>query len=374
MPDRIIAQPERLEAYSEATRPTIAPVHDAAAIYSRAILAYSMAPVNDLGGACLVDHAPAVAHTADELAALDELPEAFARALRAIDDRMGPLVTLSAETDGRFDAAVDAALLDPDADTAELRAAAGEGEGDGGTPVWKLVWNSYDHPTSSYGSVVNLVNLGRWGRAANRLSAVEARAATSHLDLYWTGLNRAGRRAMARNLARSGRAQLPAARAAATAAEDALLTGRGPLSGVTSRVATRFPTVARWAPVAGRTLGWAGAGLQAVDTVDAVADGRYVDAGFSGAGAVGGVTLLFATGPVGIGVGSVLVVGSLAYEYREEIADGARWAGGKLVDGAQAVGGALSDGADLVGDGVGWLGEQGSKGLGSVARAFGIGG
>lgn len=353
MTDRITADPGRLTAFSAVTRRTIAPALDATADHSAAIRAYQSAP-NDLSTRCFVDHGGTVEALLTDLATFDELPEAFARALNALDGRMGPALALSADVPVGFVGAVDAALLDPSATADELRRAAADGA-DGDTPVWKLVWNAYDHPNGAYGSVVSLVNVGRWGRATSRLQHVEAMATTSHLDLRWTGLNRAGRRAMARQLVRQGRRALPGARAAAAAADDAMRAGRGPLAGLASRVP---PRVASTAGALARPLGFAGVGIGAWETYGHIDDGQWVDAGFSGAGMVGGGLLLVAGGPVTLTVGGVLVLGSLGYEYREEIADGARWVWDKGGDAIGAVGDGLGSLADGVGDLAGGLADK----------------
>lgn len=345
MADRITADPGRLAAYSATTRATIAPALDATADYSLALLAYSTAP-NDLSTMCHVDHRGTVEATLSSLAQFDELPEAFARALQALDGRMGPGLALSAPDDAAFDAAVDAALLEPDARADDLRRAAAEGA-DGDTPVWRLVWNAYSKPKGLYGTAVNLVNVGRWGRATARLRAIEAATGMSHLDLRATGLNRARRRALARQIVRDARRRLRPARAAAASADDALRNRRGPLTGLRKLVPER---VATFAGKAAKPLGVAGIGLGVWDTGAKVRDGEWMDAGFGAAGVVGGGILLIGGGPVTIAAGTGLVVVSLGYEYGPAVVDAGGWlldrggeAVGKVGDGLASLGGGVRD-------------------------------
>jgi hypothetical protein len=338
--ERIAGDPARLEDYTLTTRPTIQPAIDASESYSNALLAYQQAP-NDLPGRCYADLGLTIGDELTRLAGLDELPAAFAAALRALDARPGPDGALEVTGGDGFDAAVQAALDDPLADPATLRAAADDADGN---PLWRVLFDAYDHPTGAYGSVLNLVNLGVWGRANARLEHVSRMANISHRDLLWTGNNRAVRRAQARNLRRSYGRQLPGARSAFDAADEALRTGRGPHTRWLDGLNQRSPGTMRVARVAGRGLGVAGVGLQAADAYNDIQDGEYVDAGFAIAGGGGALVLMAATGPVGIGVGSALVVGSLAWEYRDEIGDLATGAADWVSDTAGSIGSGIADG------------------------------
>lgn len=117
------------------------------------------------------------------------------------------------------------------------------------------------------------------------------------------------------------------------------------------RIATRItvgaPRAAASLRLGGTVLGVAGTGLAIADGFDDWRRGDHAGVASNAASVIGGAMML--GGPVVATVGAVFVVGSLAYEYREEIGSllrgGASWVG----DRASA---ALEAGGDMM-DGVG---------------------
>jgi len=85
----ISADPARLEAYTEATVPAIARALAAVEAYREALAAFNAAEPNDLDSR-LVDRSGALDATLQGLALLDELPAAFAAALRQLDTAYDP--------------------------------------------------------------------------------------------------------------------------------------------------------------------------------------------------------------------------------------------------------------------------------------------
>lgn len=81
----IRADPERLEEYTASTSPTLAPARQAVEAYRRSVVAFNnAAEPNDLG-THLEDLSGALLEPLDGLDLLDELPAAFAAALRRLD-------------------------------------------------------------------------------------------------------------------------------------------------------------------------------------------------------------------------------------------------------------------------------------------------
>lgn len=110
--DRIRADVERLEAYTERTSASFGPAEAAVEDHQQALRAYQSAP-DEVASACMVDVSPDVAGTLLELQQHDVLPRAFAGALRALDESGGPV---RRATDGqRFDALVGAQVAPPGA-------------------------------------------------------------------------------------------------------------------------------------------------------------------------------------------------------------------------------------------------------------------
>jgi len=82
---RVAGEPDRLEAYTEATQKTIGPVRDSLDDYKAAINALLSAVPNDFGTAGVGDRGRRLASILDGLAELDAKPAAFAFALRQLD-------------------------------------------------------------------------------------------------------------------------------------------------------------------------------------------------------------------------------------------------------------------------------------------------
>lgn len=110
----IRADPARLEAYSEDTAPALARACDAVEAYREALTAFNAAEPNDLGSH-LTDRSATIIAALQGLAALDELPAAFAAALRQLDTAYDPAApraqVLTAEDPLAFYGAAAAHLL-----------------------------------------------------------------------------------------------------------------------------------------------------------------------------------------------------------------------------------------------------------------------
>lgn len=108
--DRIRADVDRLEAYTERTSARFGAVEAAVEDHQQALRAYQSAP-NGVASACMADVSPDVAGTLLELQQHDVLPRAFAGALRALDESGGP--ERGATAGARFDALVAAQVAPP---------------------------------------------------------------------------------------------------------------------------------------------------------------------------------------------------------------------------------------------------------------------
>ena len=98
----------------------------------------------------------------------------------------------------------------------------------------------------------------------------------------------------------------------------------------------------------GKGLGVLGVGLDTLDAVNAVADGEYGSAAYSGAKALIGAGSFL---PPPAGTVCMVASGALAlYDNVPVVHDSVNWVGGKIADGASAVGDSISDGAEAVGD------------------------
>jgi hypothetical protein len=100
--------------------------------------------------------------------------------------------------------------------------------------------------------------------------------------------------------------------------------------------------------VLGKGLGVLGVGLDSLDAANAIKDGKYGDAAYSGTKALLGVGSFL---PPPAGTVCMVASGALAlYDNVPVIHDSVNWVGGKIADGAKAVGDTISDGVDAVGD------------------------
>lgn len=106
---QVRGDPDRLEEYTEATRPTLERTREALDAYRRAIVAFNAAWPNDLG-TTLSDRSPEIEATLVELHALDETPAAFGAALRELD-ASGGVITVD-EAAFRRELAKDRGLVD----------------------------------------------------------------------------------------------------------------------------------------------------------------------------------------------------------------------------------------------------------------------
>ncbi|MGH8903065.1 MAG: lipid II-degrading bacteriocin [Egibacteraceae bacterium] len=82
---RVAAEPDRLEAYTEATSRTLGPTRGSLDDYTAAIRAFLSAGPNDVGTAGVGDRGRRLGDILDGLAELDAKPAAFAFALRQLD-------------------------------------------------------------------------------------------------------------------------------------------------------------------------------------------------------------------------------------------------------------------------------------------------
>lgn len=105
---------------------------------------------------------------------------------------------------------------------------------------------------------------------------------------------------------------------------------------LTGRLMSRLGSAGSALRLGGKALGVAGALYEGVQAGNAVQDRRWGDAAASAAAVAGGA-LLLATAPAAVVVGGVLVVGSLAYQYREEIGQVAQWVGDRASQARDAV-------------------------------------
>lgn len=113
----------------------------------------------------------------------------------------------------------------------------------------------------------------------------------------------------------------------------------------------------------GKGLGVLGVGLDSLDAVNAVADGEYGSAAYSGAKALIGAGSFL---PPPAGTVCMVASGALAlYDNVPIVHDSVNWVGGKIADGASAVGDSISDGAEAVGDSI-------SDGAEAVGDFFGF--
>lgn len=127
MSGTVRGDPERLEAYTEATELAIDRAIAAVEEYSRAIAAFNTARPNDLG-TNLPDLGPQLLERLEVLREFNRRPAAFAFALRNLD-RLGPLVPWYLEAGiarrERVEALATAWLRDPDRPDAEIVSEAG---------------------------------------------------------------------------------------------------------------------------------------------------------------------------------------------------------------------------------------------------------
>ncbi|MGH8910097.1 MAG: hypothetical protein ACRD0K_27275 [Egibacteraceae bacterium] len=82
---RVAGEPERLEAYTEATQAVLGPTRDSLDDYTVAVRAFLSAQPNDFGVGGVADHSVRLNAILDGLAELDAKPAAFAFALRELD-------------------------------------------------------------------------------------------------------------------------------------------------------------------------------------------------------------------------------------------------------------------------------------------------
>jgi hypothetical protein len=212
-------------------------------------------------------------------------------------------------------------------------------------------WRWGDRPMPSMSAVR--------GRMQTR-TAPRAQARREQLQQYRT--NKAERRAINRDLARvherlrtnpplSAVAGSRAARlrGLADGATDPLRRGAAAAGGQLRRVGSAVAgtrvggALATPASVVGRRLPVIGAVVGVADLGHAVAVGERERAVIAGVGTAGGALMLVPIPPVQI-VGAVLVAGSVVYEHREKIADGARAVGdlgGRVAGGAARLVGGL---------------------------------
>lgn len=313
--------PDLLEPYTDDTLPTLPPVRDALERYRAALAAFNAAEPNDLG-TTLDDRSPDLEATLDQLDVLDRIPAAFAAALRQLDTTFepgaaAPGATLAAQGGDQLNALIrDHIAPDPfapDADRTEqlLRHFNGTVDGlDEEAPALAPLQNASRH--EDWRSA-----LGQFGR---------------HGTNAWIANAEAERIAnLSARYPRTSRVVIHGARSATEAAN--ALSDNTPLA---RTFHVRVPPVLR---VTGKALGGVGIGL---NLADALYDVRNEDvAGFaSNAAAVaGGLTLMFASAPLLVTAGAVLVVGSLIYEAnREEIDHMVTAAREKLGDAAERVG------------------------------------
>lgn len=118
--------------------------------------------------------------------------------------------------------------------------------------------------------------------------------------------------------------------------------------------------------IGGRVLGVVGTGLSVAEAVDGFREGDTEKMVTNGVGAVAGAAMMVPFPPVQL-AGAVVTGGLLVYEYREELAAGARAVGRGISTGARAV----ADGARATVDAVGDQVRQQVETAGKVVRGVG---
>ena len=112
---RVTGDPDRLEEFTSTATPAVADTRDAVEDYQQQLSAYQNAGPNDLGRVP-TDLSPPILAELDLLHELDQAPEAFAFALRHLDDLdLGPAARAQLGQLDRFDLLAATYLDDPDA-------------------------------------------------------------------------------------------------------------------------------------------------------------------------------------------------------------------------------------------------------------------
>jgi len=109
---RVSGDPDRLERYSEVALDAVEPARTSRTDYGDAVSTYLSASPNDFGAGGISDRTAAVTTALSALRDLDEMPAAFAYALRALDNN--PNDGYSITDVEMFDALVQARLEEPD--------------------------------------------------------------------------------------------------------------------------------------------------------------------------------------------------------------------------------------------------------------------
>lgn len=330
------ADPARLEAFTDATVATIEPTLGEIDECSAAVSAYNAAP-KDLGGA-VEDLAPAAESALVVLGGLDQMPAAFAAALRALDGSASGVLS---------------------ADLGQVRAFLGlpEDQGPPGLPEWLAPF--------LFGDVANFWGGGEQGFPYGALGAGGLRVFRTQ---KWM-----------RAVARLGASSDEAARLFPTF--NTGLVGRG-LTAVGSRVpVTSVANGARWLQTAGATRfftrvgivgGVVGTGLGAYDLIQ---QGNPIDAfEREGAGYVADVAqTAFSASSTAFFVAPNPVTGALV------IGTGVVWAGAEVVDHWDDIvefgGDAVDAGEELVsdiGDGVSDVVDAGGDALDGIGDFTGL--
>ncbi|MGH8908063.1 MAG: hypothetical protein ACRD0K_16495 [Egibacteraceae bacterium] len=108
---RVAAEPERLEAYTDATQAVLGLTRDSLDDYRVAVRAFLSAQPNDFGVSGVADHSVRLNAVLDGLAELDAKPAAFAFALRELDRSAAQ--ALSTTDTALFDALTQARMAMP---------------------------------------------------------------------------------------------------------------------------------------------------------------------------------------------------------------------------------------------------------------------
>ena len=164
MSERISGDPDRLESYTARTSVLVARERDSIAEYSRALARFLVAEPNDFGDGGIVDRTAVLEGVVDGFDVLDAQPEAFAFALRQLD-QSGADVLSTVDMAG-FDSLVGQRLAE------ELEPEGGLSGADLATLILDLIGIFDPTPVADGASGLLSVFRGEWAQAGFSVAAM----------------------------------------------------------------------------------------------------------------------------------------------------------------------------------------------------------
>lgn len=325
----IRGRPDDLRHYTDVMVPFVRRVLGEVEDYDLALRAYESAASDRRTD--VTSCAAGVRDTLGAVELVDEVPGAFGRALQALDEGSAQDGVAGVSDEAAFEAAVSAALDDPELEGEGLRDAIDRARSD---PAWESFASEFvvrgSQVTTGVDAGSQIWKIGSYG--INWLDLVRTESLFDNVSR--SGMVHRGRQLMTITDALDDAADATYASRLSVATKPTLvddLLGAAPGAG---------GGLAK----AGKALGWGGVGLGLLDARRDIADGHVTDGtiGMAGAGA-SAILLLGFGGPVTLGVAATVAVGSVIYENREFIGD--------VVGGAaRGVGNLASEGWGAAGD------------------------